>query len=192
MKSIDKLKRLTGETGEKPKREQAQTTATSPERLSQLSDLRRRIESVVTRTQTRNTSIKAETAARGNQGLMEILKGSEIENEHGRFFLLSDVMSGASRHGHRNIREAFDFDMTAAGMLANNPVLGNYTSSDALFLDTETTGLSGGTGTMAFLIGLGWFEEGHFQVHQILARDFGEEKAALAYLREITSEKNSW
>ena len=120
---------------------------------------------------------------------MEILKGCEIENDHGRFFLVSDLLSGSSRHGHRNIREAFDFDMTAAGMLANNPILGDYTSSDALFLDTETTGLAGGTGTMAFLIGLGWFEEGHFQVRQILARDFGEEKAALTYLREIAAQK---
>ena len=189
MKSIDKLKRLTGETGEPPEREQSQTTATSPERLSQLNDLRRRIESVVTGAQARNASAKAEVASRGNQGLMEILNGCEIENEHGRFFLVSDLLSGSSRHGHRNIREAFDFDMTAAGMLANNPILGDYTSSDALFLDTETTGLAGGTGTMAFLIGLGWFEEGHFQVRQILARDFGDEKAALAYLREIASGK---
>ncbi|MEN6359502.1 MAG: ribonuclease H-like domain-containing protein, partial [Smithella sp.] len=189
MKSIDKLKRLTGETGEPSKREQAQTTATSPERLSQLNDLRHRIESVVTRTQVRNTSIKADVAARGNEGLIEILKGCEIKNEHGLFFLFSDLLSGASRHGHRNIREAFDFDMTAAGMLANNPILGEFTSSDALFLDTETTGLAGGTGTMAFLIGLGWFEEGHFQIRQILARDFGEEKAALTYLKEIASRK---
>jgi len=189
MKSIDKLKRLTGETGEPSKREQAQSTATSPERLSQLNDLRHRIESVVTRTQVRNASIKADVAARGNEGLIEILKGCEIKNEHGLFFLASDIMSGASRHGHRNIREAFDFDMTAAGMLANNPILGEYTSSDALFLDTETTGLAGGTGTMAFLIGLGWFEEGHFQIRQILARDFGEEKAALTYLKEIASRK---
>ncbi len=194
MKSIDKLKRLTGEDIKKPPRGHSEDKAgllqtSSSEKQKQIDDLRRRIESVVRRTQTRNTSIQAETATRGNLELMEILKGREIENEHGRFFLASEIMSGASRHGHRNIREAYDFDMTAAGMLANNPVLGNYVSSDALFLDTETTGLSGGTGTMAFLIGLGWFEEGHFEVHQILARDFGEEKAALSYLREIASRK---
>ncbi len=29
-----------------------------------------------------------------------------------------------------------------------------------LFLDTETTGLAGGTGTYAFLVGLGWWEDG--------------------------------
>src|SRR5665647_576408 len=73
--------------------------------------------------------------------------------------------------------------------IRNNPCISQYCCSDALFLDTETTGPAGGTGTMAFLIGLGWFEEGHFQVRQILARDFGEEKAALTYLKEIAAHK---
>jgi uncharacterized protein YprB with RNaseH-like and TPR domain len=79
--------------------------------------------------------------------------------------------------------------MTAAAMLANDPSIASFNASDALFLDTETTGLAGGTGTMAFLIGLGWFEDGQFHVRQILARDFGEEKAALSYLSEIAGQK---
>jgi uncharacterized protein len=189
MKSIDKLKRLTGEDVAPKKQDQSQTDPSSSERQSQLDDLRRRIENVVSRTATRSKAAQDEARARGNRELIEILAGCEIENEHGRFFLVSNIVRGSSPHGHRNIREAFDFDMTAAGMLANDPVIGSYTSSDALFLDTETTGLAGGTGTMAFLIGLGWFEEGHFQVRQILARDFGEEKAALTYLKEIAARK---
>jgi uncharacterized protein YprB with RNaseH-like and TPR domain len=79
--------------------------------------------------------------------------------------------------------------MAATAMLANDPSIAYFSASDALFLDTETTGLAGGTGTMAFLIGLGWFEDGQFHVRQILARDFGEEKAALSYLSEIAGEK---
>ncbi len=189
MKSIDKLKRLTGEDVAEKKKDRSEAIPSSSERQSQLDDLRRRIDSVVSRAVTRSKAAQDEARARGNRGLIEILSGEEIENEHGRFFLVSDLLSGASRHGHRNMREAYDFDMTAAGMLANNPILGEYTSSDALFLDTETTGLAGGTGTMAFLIGLGWFEEGHFQVRQILARDFGEEKAALTCLQEIAARK---
>ena len=39
------------------------------------------------------------------------------------------------------------------------------------------------------MIGLGWFDEGHFHVRQILARDFGEERAALFYLAQIASSK---
>ena len=36
-----------------------------------------------------------------------------------------------------------------------------------LFLDTETTGLAGGTGTYAFLIGLAWWDGGGLQVEQL-------------------------
>jgi uncharacterized protein YprB with RNaseH-like and TPR domain len=48
-----------------------------------------------------------------------------------------------------------------------------------LFLDTETTGLAGGTGTYAFLIGLAWWEAGGLQVEQFLMRDFTEEYSVL-------------
>lgn len=45
----------------------------------------------------------------------------------------------------------------------------------ALFLDTETTGLSGGAGTLAFLTGLGWVEGDAFVVEQYFLRDYSEE-----------------
>ncbi len=189
MKSIDKLKRLTGESVSlKPQNEMPAVPPPS-EKQFRIDDLRRRVENVVTRGAARARAAQEEARTHGNRALCEILEGEEIENRHGRFFLAGGFLSGVSRHGHRSICEAFDFDMTAAGMLANNPVLGAYHPSDALFLDTETTGLSGGTGTMAFLIGLGWFEEGRFHIRQILARDFGEEKAALTYLKEIAEHK---
>jgi hypothetical protein len=38
---------------------------------------------------------------------------------------------------------------------------------------------------MAFLIGVGWFDRGHFMVRQIFARDFTEERAVLTHLAEI-------
>jgi hypothetical protein len=60
---------------------------------------------------------------------------------------------------------------------------------DGLFLDTETTGLAGGTGTFPFLIGLGWFEDGSFITCQLFARDFSEEPAMLAFLCEQASRK---
>ncbi|MBR2054034.1 MAG: ribonuclease H-like domain-containing protein [Clostridia bacterium] len=44
-----------------------------------------------------------------------------------------------------------------------------------LFLDTETTGLSHGAGTVAFLVGIGYFEEESFVVRQYLMRDYDEE-----------------
>jgi uncharacterized protein YprB with RNaseH-like and TPR domain len=48
-----------------------------------------------------------------------------------------------------------------------------------LFLDTETTGLAGGTGTYAFLVGIGWWEAGRFLVEQYFMRDHSEEPSLL-------------
>ena len=48
-----------------------------------------------------------------------------------------------------------------------------------LFLDTETTGLAGGTGTYAFLIGLAWWDGNGLQVEQFFMRDFTEEYSIL-------------
>lgn len=181
MSSIEKLKRLTGENI-KPRVE-------SSEKNEKLADLRRRIDDIMSRSHKCNQNAENRKMFAAADKLKELVCGEEIENDYGKFFLISDLVRGSSRHGHRNISEAFDFDMTAAAMLANNPGISEFDCSDALFLDTETTGLAGGTGTMAFLIGLGWFEEGHFHVRQILARDFGEEKAALAHLAAIACQK---
>ncbi len=49
----------------------------------------------------------------------------------------------------------------------------------ALFLDTETTGLAGGTGTLAFLVGLGYFEGESFVVEQYFLKDPAHEAAML-------------
>ena len=60
---------------------------------------------------------------------------------------------------------------------------------DWLFLDTETTGLAGGTGTYAFLIGLGWWEEGGFVVEQFFMRHHGEEPSLLLDVMECLRRK---
>jgi uncharacterized protein YprB with RNaseH-like and TPR domain len=54
---------------------------------------------------------------------------------------------------------------------------------DVLFLDTETTGLSGGTGTYVFLIGLAHFEEGELVLTQHLLRDIGAEREFVEHLK---------
>ncbi len=58
-----------------------------------------------------------------------------------------------------------------------------------LFLDTETTGLAGGTGTYAFLIGLAWWDAGGLQVEQFFMRDFAEEYSLLQELYQRVAER---
>ena len=57
-----------------------------------------------------------------------------------------------------------------------------------VFFDVETTGLSGGAGTVAFLVGCGWFEAGGFRVRQFLLAGPAGEKALLESLAEIFDE----
>ncbi len=58
-----------------------------------------------------------------------------------------------------------------------------------LFLDTETTGLAGGSGMYAFLVGVAWWESGGLQVEQFFMRDYDEEHALLETLRERMRER---
>jgi uncharacterized protein YprB with RNaseH-like and TPR domain len=55
---------------------------------------------------------------------------------------------------------------------------------DILFLDLETTGLAGGAGTYAFLVGCGWFQPGGFRVRQYFMVGHALERAMLAGVRE--------
>ena len=56
-----------------------------------------------------------------------------------------------------------------------------------LVLDTETTGLATAAGTLAFLIGLGWWEGGRFRQQQLLLPDHADEPALLDLLAERIS-----
>jgi uncharacterized protein YprB with RNaseH-like and TPR domain len=53
-----------------------------------------------------------------------------------------------------------------------------------MFLDLETTGLSGGAGTVAFLVGIGFFENGAFRTRQFLLPGFASERALLHAVAE--------
>jgi hypothetical protein len=53
-----------------------------------------------------------------------------------------------------------------------------------LFVDIETTGLSGGAGTVAFLVGCGWFDLGAFHSRQFLLPSFAGERALLAAIAD--------
>ena len=57
--------------------------------------------------------------------------------------------------------------------------------SKTVFIDLETTGLSGGAGTLAFLVGCGYFDLGAFQVRQFLLTSHSGERALLAAVAEF-------
>ncbi len=54
----------------------------------------------------------------------------------------------------------------------------SYTEMDSncIFIDTETTGLAGGTGTYVFLVGVGFFQDNSFLVRQFLLKSPADEQ----------------
>jgi uncharacterized protein len=84
-----------------------------------------------------------------------------------------------AKHGRVALRSALDVAGDHAATLALDPTLAGFDAARALFLDTETTGLSGGTGTLAFLIGMAWFEGSSLRVEQLLLTDLEAEEAML-------------
>jgi uncharacterized protein len=92
--------------------------------------------------------------------------------------------------GHIRVRRRFEQPKAremasgALRLIASDPIDPLCDCGKWLFLDTETTGLAGGTGTYAFLVGLAWWEEDGFVVEQHFMRDHGEEPSLLLDVAE--------
>lgn len=179
MSTSERLKRLTDTSPKK-----AETTRRSEE----IAMLRRRMEAIMTRRQTAGEPDRMPTERRFPR-LKDFIPGEECINDAGVCFIQEHRLDVSSSHGRRRIKDIAGIDMQAASFMADDPSLAACLPDEGLFLDTETTGLAGGTGTMAFLIGLGWLDRGCFVVHQILARDFTEERAALTHLARIAQSR---
>ena len=76
---------------------------------------------------------------------------------------------------------------TVLARLACDPSLAFADPERMLFFDTETTGLSGGAGTLPFLIGLAWFEGESLRVRQLFLGQPGAEAPLLRELAERIS-----
>jgi uncharacterized protein len=58
-----------------------------------------------------------------------------------------------------------------------------------LFLDTETTGITGGTGTYPFMVGIAWWDAGGLEIEQLFMRDYSDEHSLLVALAERIAER---
>jgi len=122
-------------------------------------------------------------AQRVSKGIEEYVEGRVETNSHGEYFLAHQALPFGRPYGKLRIGDLAAADLASlelvfAGLKLPDP-------SRLVYLDTETTGLAGGTGTCAFLIGVGAVEGSGFVVRQIFLRNYPEEKAALAALAEM-------
>src|SRR5579863_5774355 len=111
----------------------------------------------------------------------EIVSGQVVETAHGAHFETERLYERHRRHGSVGIADLIDLPEDSLAALSQGSIARAHPTRWA-FLDTETTGLAGGTGTYAFLIGVGSIDHAGFRVRQFFMRDYGEEASLLAAL----------
>jgi uncharacterized protein len=122
-------------------------------------------------------------AHRAAKGIDEYVEGKLERNVAGEFFLARQALPFGRPYGKLRIGDVCAADLSPLSLFFDGTALPD--PSRLVYLDTETTGLAGGTGTCAFLIGIGAIEGSQFVVRQFFLRDYPDEMAALAGLGEV-------
>jgi uncharacterized protein len=121
-------------------------------------------------------------AQRFPQGIEHYVDGRVETNARGEFFSARQTLPFGRPYGKLRIGDISTADLSPLEIFLPAEPLPE--AARFVYLDTETTGLAGGTGTCAFLIGIGAIEGKQFSVRQFFLRDYPEEKAVLAALAE--------
>lgn len=111
----------------------------------------------------------------------EWLSGEEIETPFGKHFESERIWERYRRHGSMDISNLAELSPELLGPISGGTV-GAAPPFRWAFLDTETTGLAGGSGTYAFLVGVGRITPEGFRLRQFFMRDYGEEASLLEAL----------
>jgi uncharacterized protein len=120
-----------------------------------------------------------------------ILGGFAAETPFGQCLIVDRRYEADRFHGDTRIGDYDVDDLASLAILdpslaaSSAPFWGQtpdgvlHSARRTIFIDLETTGLSGGAGTVAFLVGCGYFDLGAFQVRQFLLTSYASERALL-------------
>jgi uncharacterized protein YprB with RNaseH-like and TPR domain len=127
------------------------------------------------------------------QPLETLLPGGQlVSTADGDCFVLDQVYHLNYQHGDDQLADLLRFTPAATLPFMQDERLAQLDFRDFLFLDTETTGLAG-AGTLAFMVGVGFFEQSStgdsFVVRQYFLRDHGDEPALLLLLDQLLAQK---
>ena len=110
-------------------------------------------------------------------------EGEVVTNEFGAHFQTERLFAAHKNHGSADIGALCELPSDLLNALGDGEVPCVKPDRWA-FLDTETTGLAGGSGTYAFLIGVGRITAEGFRVRQFFMREYVEERSVLLALEE--------
>jgi hypothetical protein len=115
---------------------------------------------------------------------ISVVPGERSDTPLGALYRTIVLHEADHRHGRAEVAVAAAVHASEVALIALDDSLAQIDFSRALYLDTETTGLVGGSGTLPFLIGMAWFEGEQLVVEQLLLPRPGHEAPMLARLRE--------
>ena len=98
------------------------------------------------------------------------------------FFLYRRTFPLDFQVGEVSLRGGLSCDGAQIALSACDAQLKSFDPQKTCYVDTETTGLAGGAGTVAFLVGLGYFRGDAFVLEQCFLRDYDDEEPMLSYL----------
>ena len=124
------------------------------------------------------TSLKPDSHA-----IDSVVAGSFIPTPRGDVFIAEQVYPSDHVYGSSPLLSSFPLALISHW--AKDAQIASLPLSKFAFLDTETSGLSGGTGTYAFLVGVGRFINGDYVLQQFFMRDPAEEPALLEGLAKF-------
>ena len=113
----------------------------------------------------------------------EIVAGRFIETGNGSTYLIEQDFPRDYIHGQIGLRISTTPQTIAEW--AGDQKIAEQNPESMVFLDTETSGLAGGTGTFAFLIGAGRYTQDGFHLAQFFMRDPLEEPSMLLALEDF-------
>jgi len=126
---------------------------------------------------------------RESRARVELPPGDVRTNAVGSYWSRTLRYEKGHVHGRIELSRGLQLDGELLAKWAKDPRFASLRPDECLFFDTETTGLSGGAGTMVFTVGLGWFEGADFVLEQLFLRDFGEEPAMLQAVAQRLGER---
>jgi uncharacterized protein YprB with RNaseH-like and TPR domain len=117
----------------------------------------------------------------------ELVGGREETTSHGRLLVARYEYQLHHSHGQLPLRSALEAPPDVLRLLSRQSP-SESAPKRLLYLDTETTGLAGGTGTYAFLVGAGFFEGDRFVLAQYFMRDLDEEPALISAMAALLAD----
>jgi uncharacterized protein YprB with RNaseH-like and TPR domain len=112
----------------------------------------------------------------------DIVSGRFHTTSRGQCFIAEESYPLDHSHGDLRLSSFLELSPTVIAQVEQDDGLVGLDLRRVCFLDTETTGLSAGTGTMAFVVGFGFFAADRFEVQQYFLRDPGDEPAMVEAL----------